>query len=216
MSNDSDPRCFRVYSSREASHLSGLTPYRLGQWARRGYIPSGVEGGRRVFSYRDIAEAMAVRKLLEAEFNAPKIRRAIDYLRDEFGDWPLQDAPLSRSDKGQWLVLKDGPLWDAASKVAGTGVMEEAVGRLLDVGEYLSKGGWAYVELGDLEHISVDPECMSGVPTIRGTRIEAMFVGKEARSKQGLRILEGYRLTPQQIDDAARWRDKALSYEKAA
>ena len=160
-----DPRCRRVYTSREASHLSGLTPRRLGQWTRRGYIPSGLDGGRRVFSYRDIAEAMAVRKLLEAGF--------------------------------------------------GTGAMKEAVGLLSAVEEELSKGGWAYVELGDLEHISVDPECMSGTPTIRGTRIEAMFVGKEAHSEQGQRILEGYRLTPQQIEDAARWRDKALSYVAA-
>ena len=216
MSTVDNPSCRRVYNSREASHLSGLTPRRLGQWTRRGYIPSGLDGGRRVFSYRDVAEAMAVRKLLEAGFDAVKVRRAVDYLRNDFGEWPLQDAPLSRSDKGQWLVLEDGPLWDAASKVAGTGVIEEAVGRLLAVGEYLSKGGWAYVELGDLEHISVDPECMSGTPTIRGTRIEAMFVGKEARSEQGQRILEGYRLTPQQIEDAARWRDKALSYVQAA
>lgn len=118
-----------------------------------------------MFSYRDVAEAMAVRKLLEAGFE--------------------------------------------------TGVSKEAVGRLSAVEEDLSKGGWAYVELGDLEHISVDPECMSGTPTIRGTRIEAMFVGKEAHSEQGLRILEGYRLTPQQIEDAARWRDKALSYVAA-
>ena len=216
MPYNGDPFSARVYTSREASHLSGLTPFRLGQWARHGYIPSCLEEGRRMFSYRDVAEAIAVHKLLQANFNTRKVRRAVDYLREDFGDWPLQDAPLSRSDKGAWLVLEDGPLWDAASEVAGTGVIKAAVGNLRSVRDDLSKGGWAYVELGNLEHISVDPECMSGTPTIRGTRIQAMFVGKEARSKQGLRLLRGYRLSKKQINDAVRWRDKALSYARAA
>ena len=216
MPKHTDADAARVYTSREASHLSGLTPFRLGQWARHGYIPSCMEEGRRMFSYRDVAEAIAVHKLLLAKFNPQKVRRAVNYLRKDFGEWPLQDAPLSRSDKGAWLVLEDEPLWDAASEVAGTGVIEAAVGELRSVRDDLSRGGWAYVELGDLEHISVDPECMSGTPTIRGTRIQAMFVGKEARSEGGQRILRGYRLSDEQINDADRWRDKALSYAQAA
>ena len=128
-----------------------------------------------MFSYRDAAEAIVVHKLLQARFNTRKVRRAIDYLREESGEGKLRSAQ-----------------------------------------DDLSKGGWAYVELGDLEHISVDPECMSGTPTIRGTRIQAMFVGKEARSKQGLRLLRGYRLSEKQIEDAARWRDKALGYARSA
>ena len=128
-----------------------------------------------MFSYRDVAEAIAVHKLLKAKFNTRKVRRAVDYLR----------------------------------KGSGEGILRSAQ-------DDLSKGGWAYAELGDLEHISVDPDCMSGTPTIRGTRIQAMFVGKEALSKQGRRLLRGYRLSDEQIDDAARWRDKALDYARAA
>ena len=128
-----------------------------------------------MFSYRDVAEAIAVHKLLQDKFNPRKLRRAVDCLREESGEGILRSAQ-----------------------------------------DDLSKGGWAYAELGDLEHISVDPECMSGTPTIRGTRITAMFVGKEARAKQGRRILRGYRLSDQQIDDAARWREKALGYARAA
>lgn len=171
----------RVYTAREASHLSGLTPFRLGQWARHGYIPSGMEDGRRMFSYRDAAEAIAVHKSLLAGFNPRNARKAVNYLRDGCGDFLRDD-------------------------------IETAVEKRRSATNDLSRGGWAYVELGDLEHISVDPECMSGTPTIRGTRIQAMFVGKEARSEGGLRILRGYRLSDEQINDAARWRDKALSY----
>ena len=128
-----------------------------------------------MFSYRDVAEAIAVHKLLQDKFNTRNARRAVDYLREGSGEGILRSAQ-----------------------------------------DDLSKGGWAYAELGDLEHISVDPECMSGTPTIRGARITAMFVGKEARSQQGLRLLSGYRLSDQQMDDAARWREKALGYALSA
>lgn len=127
-----------------------------------------------MFSYRDVAEAIAVHKSLLAGFNP---RNARDFLQD---------------------------------------AIETAVEKRRSATNDLSRGGWAYVELGDLEHISVDPECMSGTPTIRGTRIQAMFVGKEALSQGGRRILRGYKLSDEQINDAARWRDKALSYTPAA
>lgn len=90
-------------------------------------------------------------------------------------------------------------------------------GRLAGYGEaeeVLRNGGMAWRDLdGRIQHISIDPDRLSGIPEIAGTRVHAMFVGLEAERPGGRKILtRSYDLTPEQIEDAVRWSRQALSY----
>jgi DNA-binding transcriptional MerR regulator len=79
----------------EAGELAGVTGNTIGQWARWGYIrASQSEGEPHVYSVEDVAEATIVSELLARGVSHADVRRAIARLRDEYGDWPLSEAPL--------------------------------------------------------------------------------------------------------------------------
>ena len=80
--------------------------------------------------------------------------------------------------------------------------------------EVLRKGGMAWRDLhGRIRHISIDPDRLSGIPEIAGTRVHAIFVGLEAQRPGGREtLIRSYDLTPEQIEDAVIWSKQALSY----
>jgi len=85
---------------------------------------------------------------------------------------------------------------------------------VMEAERILRRGGRAYLDLDQsLQHISVDPKRLSDLPEIRGTRVHAIFVGLEAKQPDGRNtLMRGYDLTPEEIDDAVAWSEKALSY----
>lgn len=198
---ETDPSPLGRYSVREVSHLTGVSPRRIGQWARRGCIArSRPESAKHPFSYQDVAETLLVRKLLEAGVRSADARRAVTRLREECGNWPLRDAPLQMDEYRRMLL-------EAEFAPAATG--------LRAIGSALADGGWASVE-ESLSRISVNPAVMSGTPAIRGRRIAAMFVGTMAETSSGREILKtDYELSEEDIDEGRRWRVKALQYAAA-
>lgn len=190
---------FGRYSAREVSYLTGVPPRRIGQWARHGCIlRSRPDLPKFPYSYQDVAETLVVRKLLEKEFRFSDVRQVMTRLRDEFGAWPLQAAPL-HLDEYRRILLKSDDLWDYTSGLQA-------------ISAALADGGWASVE-EQLTQIAVDPAVMSGSPTIRGRRITAMFVGGMGATAEGRRILENdYGLGADEIDQGRRWCAKALEY----
>jgi DNA-binding transcriptional MerR regulator len=79
----------------EVGELAGVSGTTIGQWARWGYIPASVSGDDpHVYSVEDVVEAAIVAELLGRGVSHADVRRAIERLRDEYGDWPLSDAPL--------------------------------------------------------------------------------------------------------------------------
>jgi uncharacterized protein (DUF433 family) len=79
-----------------------------------------------------------------------------------------------------------------------------------DLGKFsalLRRGGWPARNLENLSHIEIDPDRLSGTPTIRNRRVAAKGVAELADSgKEGLSILrEEYDLEDDQIQDAQRW-----------
>lgn len=189
------------YSAREVSHLTGVSPRRIGQWAGRGCIArSRPESAKHPFSYQDVAETLLARKLSEAGVPFADVRRTVTKLREECGNWPLRDAPL-QTDEYRRMLLE-------------TGFTPAATG-LRAIVSALADGGWASME-ESLSRIAVDPAVMSGTPAIRGRRIAAMFVGNVAETSSGREILKtDYELSEEEIDEGRRWRAKALEYAAA-
>ena len=79
----------------EVGELAGVSGTTIGQWARWGYIRSSASDGEpRVYGIEDIGEATIVAELLGRGVSHADVRRAIDRLGDQYGEWPLSEAPL--------------------------------------------------------------------------------------------------------------------------
>src|SRR2546426_724209 len=86
------------YLANEVGALAGVSGDRVGQWARRSYSRASQskpgDPPPLVYSFQDVAEAMLVHELEDQGVPLAAIRWTIEGLRQEFGDWPLQSAPL--------------------------------------------------------------------------------------------------------------------------
>lgn len=195
------------YLAWEAGQLAGVSGLTIGQWARRGYIHSSVEQAiPRVYSFQDIAEAMVVHELLERRVTHRDIKRAIRELGDRYGAWPLTDAKLATiPGKARARVVARESEGDY--DIGGLGWQQVIEPENLEkIRAQLRRGGWAVRALPDLEHIEVNPDRLSGKPTIRGRRIAAQDVAEIAAARDGVETLrEDYELDEAEIADARRW-----------
>ena len=174
----------------------GVDGDRIGQWARWGHIRASVSAGDpHIYSFEDVAEALAVHLLLEAGLPLPVIRRAVD-----------------RVGRLQGMHVVDGRLAVQRGEVLEDVFTDQGVlpldGRV-DAVDLLRRGGWPAHRLPDLRHVEVDPDRLGGRPCIRGRRIAVEDVAAIADEPLGpARLVEEYGLTGDQIEDAVRWWDE--------
>lgn len=207
------------YLPYEVAQLVGVDPKQIGQWARYGYIRSSQGVDPRVYSHQDIIEAIVVHDLLKnygvRHKDLQQIIEAIG-VPEEYGAWPLSHAELAieqskPSSEGKrkraGLVLREGDKvfdfkhskWQTVEYKSLDPLMQEAASDL-------ARGGWVARELPGLKHIEVDPDRLSGRPTIRGRRLAAESVAELARTQEGRKVLkDDYDLTTAQVRDAERW-----------
>lgn len=134
-----------TYLAHEAGLLAGVPGDRIGQWARWGHIAASVsDGDPHVYSWEDVAEAIAVHELLERGVRLPEIRATVERLGGA-GVHPL--APGGLEAVGLLPLNGYRPARDL-----------------------LRAGGWPARRLG-AGLVEVDPGRMGGVPCLRGTRI---------------------------------------------
>lgn len=205
------------YLAGEAGALAGVSGGQIGQWARRGYIcASQSESGDSplVYSFQDVAEAMIVHELLEAGNSHEEVKSAIQHLRDENGsDWPLTHGEVATAD-GAVVVERGGKHYEIGQRPWQRFV---DASHLQDVASELNRGGWATRKIPDLRHIEVDPDRLSGRPTIRGRRIPVSLVAELAAQDDGPEALrEDYDLSEAEIHDAQRWTEMTQSFALAA
>jgi uncharacterized protein (DUF433 family) len=194
------------YLAHEVGLLAGVSGDRIGQWARRGYITSSQSKGRpRVYSYQDVAEAMVVHELEDFGADLKSIKRAILRLRDRHGtDWPLQHEVLG-SVHGSVVEYDGDELYDIGGRGSPVQQVLDAE-NLRKIAGQLERGGWAVRSLPKLHHIEVNPDRLSGRPSIRGRRIAAADVAVMAAEPDGReRLREGFGLTNAEMEDAVNW-----------
>lgn len=210
------------YLAAEVGHLAGVSGKRIGQWARRGYIRSSWSNETpRIYSYQDVAEAIVVHEL-EVRRIAPRIiGETVGVLREMLGtDWPLQDTELfvpgghpKSSGRLRTVAVKsdEGYFEDVVRHHPVLGQID-----LIGIKRDLARGGWAARSLPDLRHIEVNPDRLSGRPTIRGRRVAAAEVAQIALSGDRKALKDGFALSSAEIQDAVRWWSKVQEYEQAA
>lgn len=205
------------YLANEAGALAGVSGGTIGQWARNGYITASQSRPGDfplVYSYQDVAEAMIVHELLDEGASHEEVKAAINNLREESGgSWPLTHGGVSTV--GGSVVVRRGE----ARYEVGQRPWQRFVDpvHLREIADELNRGGWATRQLPDLRHIEVDPDRLSGRPTIRGRRVPVSLVAELADEEDGPEALrEDYDLEPAEIKDARRWTDVTRSFALAA
>jgi uncharacterized protein (DUF433 family) len=158
---------------------------------------------------------MVVHELRDHGIAYPRIKATIAELRERFGsDWPLTHARLATS-AGDVYAEADQALYDIGKRGWQQLHVEET--DLYWIVGLLQRGGWAARDLPDLQHIEVNPDRLSGRPTIRGRRVPAEKVARLAETEDGRASLqEDYRISAAEIHDAARWWQAASTFEAAA
>jgi uncharacterized protein (DUF433 family)/DNA-binding transcriptional MerR regulator len=220
------------YLAGEVGRLAGVSGDLIGQWARYGYISSSQSSAQpRVYSYEDVAEALALHELRDRGFSYPTIQVVLASLHERrgYGSWPLSHAPIATTG-GTVALVENGTAYDLSGHPwqrllaedelqplalgpgrdgSATGARPDprhVEGELRPLALDLARGGWAARELPDLRHIEVDPNRLSGRPTIRGRRLRADKVARLAQVPGGRELLRSeYELSEDQIRDAERW-----------
>jgi DNA-binding transcriptional MerR regulator len=148
-----------MYLAHEAGRLAGVDGDRIGQWARWGHIRASVsDGDPHVYSFADVADALAVRLLTDAGVPLAVVRLAVDHLG---GEHPLAEG-LHVVD-GRMAVERAGGLEDVFT--------EQRVFELdghLDPVSLLRAGGYPSLVTGVA--VEVDPERAAGHPCVPRTR----------------------------------------------
>jgi uncharacterized protein (DUF433 family)/DNA-binding transcriptional MerR regulator len=217
MTSAAQPRGW--YLAREVGLLAGVSGDKIGQWARYGYVRSSWSSTiPRVYSFQDVAEAIAVHQLLDRGVVHADIKKAIDGLRHKYGDWPLQAAPLATTDRRQAsprIAFREGDMAYDVGRKRGQSFLSFV--ELQNINQLLRRGGWALIDLPQVTRIEVDPDRLSGRPTIRDRRIPAEKVARIAQMPGGLRVLAtGYDITKREAADAVRWYERAQQLAEAA
>ncbi len=199
LSMDRNPRAIGHYSAAEVGRLAGVSARRVGQWARFGIIPS-ISRRPRVYSYADAGEAVLVRYLVQLGLKPREVRQIVENLRDQYGEWPLASAPLEHD--GKLVVVKEGKDVYISALRSGHEVIAGTLIDLKAVRAALGRGGWVAWKQ-PRQHIEVDPERLSGRPTIRGRRISPETVADLAQRPEGRQILvDDFGLSEAEIEDA--------------
>jgi len=232
---ESPPRGF--YHAAEVGQLAGVSGAVVGRWRRRCYILASQSAGESpyVYAYQDAAEAMVVHDLVDRGVPPRHIRQAMARLREENGkDWPLHAekllAPSEPESKGSVRVdRRREPLVLAAMTFShsvpdpenvpvpdpeGLPVLGPEYLRL--IAQQLHNGGWAVRELPELRHIEVDPDKMSGRPSIKHLRIAAEDVAVIAEESGHEYVKEEYELEDSEIRDAVAWWGVVQRFGEAA
>ena len=207
-----DPHFQGIYTPSRAGALAGVSGQTIGQWARYGLIRPSVFTGRPInlYSFIDVAHAVAVRWLRAERFSYAEIHKAIEGAESQYGNWPLVDAPLGigrhalRGDRGV-LVQREGEVYiDVGS---GTGQYTLRPEFLFQVRDTLRSGGW-FAWVLKLKRIEVDPARLGGLPTLKGRRWAIQQVALIAADSEGRAILrQDYGLKAAEINESVRWAD---------
>jgi uncharacterized protein (DUF433 family)/DNA-binding transcriptional MerR regulator len=191
---------FGHLSPTEVARLAGVTPERVGQWARRGLIRPSRGRSPHVYSLADAGEALLAHYLIVAAGLSPReVREVVERLRERFGPWPLAAAPLEH--EGRLIVVHErgGAYLDV--RRPGAEVMGDGLTDLGRVRAALAQGGWVALE-EPRPLIAVDPALASGRPVVAGTRLPtAQVAAMDADGDRPL-LRDQHRLSDEQIDAA--------------
>ncbi len=132
------------WSGQRTAEIVGITYRQLDYWARTDLVrPSLADakgsGSRRRYSYRDLLELKAIKRLLDAGIKLEVVRDVFAYLRDHLGE-DIATANLVIQGNKSVLIQNDGELIDLVKQGQGVlnilplaGVKQEIDARIVEL-----------------------------------------------------------------------------------
>jgi len=132
------------YSGHGTAEIVGITYRQLDYWARTDLVrPSLADargsGSRRRYSYRDLLELKAIKRLLDAGIKLEVVRSVFTYLRENLGE-DITTANLVIQGNKSVLIQTDDELIDLVKKGQGVlnilplaGVQKEVDARIIEL-----------------------------------------------------------------------------------
>ncbi len=132
------------WSGQRTAEIVGITYRQLDYWARTDLVrPSLADakgsGSRRRYSYRDLLELKAIKRLLDAGIKLEVVREVFSYLRDHLGE-DIATANLVIQGNKSVLIQNDGELIDLVKQGQGVlnilplaGVKQEIDARIVEL-----------------------------------------------------------------------------------
>lgn len=121
----SDRTAEEGFSGQRAAEIVGITYRQLDYWARTNLVRPTLadakgSGSRRRYSYRDLLELKAIKRLLDAGIKLELVREVFAYMRDNLGE-DITTANLVIQGNKTVLIRTDGELIDLVKH--GQGVL---------------------------------------------------------------------------------------------
>ena len=140
----SDRTAEEGYSGQRTAEIVGITYRQLDYWARTNLVRPTLadakgSGSRRRYSYRDLLELKAIKRLLDAGIKLELVREVFTYLRENLGE-DITTANLVIQGNKTVLIQTDGELIDLVKRGQGVlnilplaGVKEEIDARIVEL-----------------------------------------------------------------------------------
>lgn len=97
-----------LFSVREVARIFGVNESRIRYWAQTGFInPSGAQGGKRLYTFRDLVTVRAAMELLDRGIPLQRVRRTLQALRDALPDLEQPLTKLRVRSDGEQLVVME-------------------------------------------------------------------------------------------------------------
>jgi DNA-binding transcriptional MerR regulator len=140
----SDRTAEEGYSGNRTAEIVGITYRQLDYWARTNLVrPSLADakgsGSRRRYSYRDLLELKAIKRLLDAGIKLELVRDVFTYMRTNLGE-DITTANLVIQGNKSVLIQTDGELIDLVKRGQGVlnilplaGVKQEIDARIVEL-----------------------------------------------------------------------------------
>ena len=132
------------FSGHRTAEIVGITYRQLDYWARTNLVRPTLadakgSGSRRRYSYRDLLELKAIKRLLDAGIKLELVREVFEYLRENLGE-DITTANLVIQGNKTVLIQTDGELIDLVKRGQGVlnilplaGVKEEVDAKIVEL-----------------------------------------------------------------------------------
>lgn len=174
------------FSTIQVCQLLGLTPRQVDYWDRTNLIKPSIApalgtGSRRRYSLTDLVQLKTVCELRRNCVSLQMIRKALDYLRDQYPDLTHPTAHLRLlAVDGQFYVVQTSQEVESLRR-RGQLILEVGIGKY--AGELRERVKELQNKQKQIERwIEARPEMQAGTPVVKGTRIPIKTVAKYLRA----------------------------------
>ena len=140
------PEAIGYYTPRDVARLAGVSPLRIGRWAREGIILPSVSTHPNVYSYADAGEAILAHYLVREGKRPREIKGIVLALRRDHGTVAIGDRARLRTTARCCSSSMSTAAYGCPSTRPDHEVLGGTLINLRRIREALGRGGWVAID----------------------------------------------------------------------